>query len=366
MNDATRPVPGLFDDVVGQPAAVASLRAAARRPVHAYLFCGPAGSGRASAARAFAAALLCATGGCGECENCRRALDGSHPDLVVVERAGAALGVDEARTLAGLAQRRPLVADRQVLVVNDVHLAARSAPALLKTLEEPPPSTVFVLLAEDVPPDLATVASRCVEVSFPALAATDVIRWLVARGITAPRAELVAEGARGSLERARLLAEDGEFVARMELWRSVPARLDGHGATAGALARELLEAAESAQGPLRARHADELAALAAVAESMGERGLPNRREITDRQHREERRWRTEEIRSGLGVLSRVYLDRVSAAVSAPRPGPAATPEAAGRTRSVDLITRSAAALRRNPNETLLLEALLVQLGEVGD
>ncbi len=81
----------------------------------------------------------------------------------MVERTGPAVGVDEARRLVGLSQHRPFESTRQVLVVGDVHLAIRSAPALLKTLEEPPPSTVFVLIADDVPPELVTVASRCVD-----------------------------------------------------------------------------------------------------------------------------------------------------------------------------------------------------------
>ena len=82
----TMPAATLFDEVVGQPAAVAQLMAASRRPVHAYLLHGPPGSGKRPAARALAAALLCPDGGCGHCNTCRRALAGTHPDLVVVER----------------------------------------------------------------------------------------------------------------------------------------------------------------------------------------------------------------------------------------------------------------------------------------
>lgn len=357
------PAPGLFSEVVGQPAAVAALRAAARNPVHAYLFCGPPGTGRRAAAHAFAAALLCADGGCAKCDACRRALAGTHPDLVVVERTGASVGVEEARKLIGLAQRRPLVASRQVLVVADLHLATRSAPALLKTVEEPPASTVFVLLAEAVPPELVTVASRCVEVDFPPLSAEEIARWLVARGIDPDLAELVAEGAGGDLGRARLLAEDEGYAARLGLWRSVPTKLDGHGATAGALARQLLEGAESALAPLRARHAEELADLAAEAESLGERGVPGRKEVTERHHREERRWRTDEIRTGLGVLARAYRDRLAGAMEAE--GAGGVDAAVGCQRAIGLVSEASASLRRNPNETLLLEALLVRLGRLG-
>ncbi|MGH8981336.1 MAG: hypothetical protein ACRDWE_10005 [Acidimicrobiales bacterium] len=203
---AALPSPELFAAVVGQGAAIAALRAAARHPVHAYLFVGQHGAGARSASRAFASALLCPLGGCGACDACRRGLAGTHPDLVEVEPTGAALDVDDARRLVALSLRRPLEASRQVLVVPDVHLAVRSAPALLKTVEEPPPSTVFVLLADDVPPELVTVASRCVEVPFPPVPAATIAAWLEARGTAPERASLVAQGAGGDVERARLLA----------------------------------------------------------------------------------------------------------------------------------------------------------------
>ncbi|MGH9110575.1 MAG: ATP-binding protein [Acidimicrobiales bacterium] len=359
MSDEQPPVPPLFAEVVGQPAAVAALRAAARQPVHAYLFRGPPGSGSRPAARAFAAALLCPTGGCGACEACRRALAGTHPDLVLVERTGASLGIDDARRLVALAQRRPFEADRQVLVVADVHLATRSAPALLKTVEEPPPSSVFVLLADDLPPELVTVASRCVEIPFPPVPTASVAGWLESRGVAGDRAAMVAEGAAGDLDRARLLAEDAGFADRLALWRSVPSRLDGHGATAGSLARQLLSAVDAALAPLRARHAIEIEALAADAEAFGDRGVPGRKDTVDRQHREERRWRAEELRAGLGMLARAYRERLLGAL----PG-GAPDEARGYGAAVELVTRTAAALRRNPNETLLMEALLVRLGRL--
>jgi DNA polymerase-3 subunit delta' len=359
-----RPVPELFAEVVGQPAAVATLRAAARRPVHAYLFVGPPGSGARPAARGFAAALLCPNGGCGQCDVCRRVLAGTHPDVVVVERTGASLSVDDARRLVNLAQRRPFEADRQVLVATDVHLADRSAPVLLKTVEEPPASTVFVLLADDVTPELVTVASRCVEVAFPPVAKAAVVDWLAGQGVDPDRADLIAEGAGGNLDRARLLAADESYAGRLALWRAVPSRLDGHGATAGSLARELLDAADAALGPLREAHADELQRLADQAEALGDRGVPGRKEVTDRHHREERRWRTDELRVGLGVLARAYRDRLADAVSTPVAGAVPPDEGRGYATAVGLVTETAAALERNPNETLLLEALLVRLGRL--
>jgi DNA polymerase-3 subunit delta' len=87
----------LYAAVVGQDRAVEQLRAAARSPVHAYLLVGPAGTGKRAAARAFAAELLCPNGGDGTCDVCRRVLAGVHPDVVVVEREGAAMSVGHAR-----------------------------------------------------------------------------------------------------------------------------------------------------------------------------------------------------------------------------------------------------------------------------
>jgi DNA polymerase-3 subunit delta' len=355
----TPPVALLFDQVVGQDPAVETLRAAARHPVHAYLFLGANGSGVRPAAHAFAAALLCPTGGCGVCDTCRRALAGTHPDLVVMERTGAALGIDDARRLAQLAQRRPFEAHRQVLVVADVHLAIRSAPALLKTVEEPPPATVFVLLCETVPPELVTVSSRCALVRFPPIASRLIEQWLIGRGVDPDRAGVVAEGCGGDLDRARLLSEDDGYVARHDLWRSVPGRLTGEGSVVAALTRDLLAAAEAAVAPMRDRNTDEMARLEAESQSLRERSVPGRRDVLDRHHREERRWRTDEIRAGLGVLARAYRDRLVHSVASADGDPA---EIERCRRATDAITAAALSLERNPNESLLLESLLVRLG----
>lgn len=360
------PSPSLFAEVVGQERAVAHLVAAARRPVHAYLLHGPAGSGKRAAARGLAAALLCPRGGCGACNVCRRALAGTHPDLVVVERSGAALDVDEARSIVARAQRRPLEANRQVLMVTDLHLAERAVPALLKTVEEPPPATVFVLVADDLPAMLATVASRCVRVAFDPVRDEAVAEWLVRRGLPREQAESVARAAGGRLDRADLLVSDPDYRARQEQWRSVPTRLDGTGALAAAVGAELLASVEEALEPLRAKHAEELAALAEQAEITGSRST-GRRQADERHKREERRWRTDDLRFGLANLAEVYRDRLSATVAASKAVSAGTEADARRAaRQVDAITEASAALDRNVNESLLMEALMVELSGMTD
>src|ERR1700676_981644 len=105
----------LYADVVGQDAAVAALRAAAVRPVHAYLLVGPPGTGKRSAAISFAAQLLCPAGGDGTCDVCRRVLAGVHPDVIAVEREGAAISIGMAQQIVGAAARSPVEGSRKVL-----------------------------------------------------------------------------------------------------------------------------------------------------------------------------------------------------------------------------------------------------------
>lgn len=357
------PDPALFAGVIGQERAVRRLESAARHPVHAYLFWGPSGSGKRAAARGLAAALLCPDGGCGTCNACRRALAGTHSDLVIVERSGPSITVEDAREITARAQRRPLESARQVLLVPDVHLALAAAPALLKTVEEPPPSTVFILLADALSPGLATIVSRCVQVPFAPVAPTVVEEWLVGRGVDSDVAATVAAAAGGNLDRARLLADDPGFSDRRDQWRSVPTRLDGTGAAAVTVADGLLTMADGAMAPLREEHARELAHLEEQAEATGARGVPGRRGVEDRHKREERRWRTDDLRMGLAALSDVYRDRMVAVVSAPAaPGsPGAGAERRAAAAHVDAIGRASAALSRNVREDLLLESLMVEL-----
>jgi DNA polymerase-3 subunit delta' len=341
----------VFDGLVGQPRAVAALRAAARAPVHAYLFVGPPGSGKGPASRAFAAALLCPSGGCGECDVCLRVAAGVHPDLVIVEREGASITVAQAREIQRLALRTPNERPRKVLVLTDFHLVREAAGTLLKIVEEPPASTIFVILAEQVPPELVTIASRSVRVEFASLSVDDLAAALVADGVDPDRAAEVAGAAGGRLDRARLLASDPDFAARRDAWLAVPGRLDGTGAAVAVVAAELVGLLSAAAvAPLESRQGAERAALEERVDRSGERGA-GRKELADRHKRELRRLRIDELRFGLAVLSGAYRD---ALVS----GTASARECAG---AVDALRMAAENLARNPGELLMLQALLLRL-----
>lgn len=354
-----RPSPRLFEGVVGQEEAVAALKAAAVNPVHAYLFRGAEGNGGLAAAHGFAAALLCPTGGCGVCATCRGALAGTDPDLHVVRRSGASLSKDTMRQVVALAQRRPLAAARQVIMVLEMHLVLDRAPVLLKTLEEPPGQTVFILLADELTPDLTTIASRCAEVLFPPIARDVVARALEADGVPPDMAAVVAESSGGNLDRARVMVDDPGVAARVALWASVPDELASSGSAVATLTRRVLESADRAVEPLRVAHDREIETLTEAAKEMGERGLPGRKEIVDQHQREERRFRTDALRAGLGVLARTYRSRVTRIASRGiAPGDL---DVRAATNAVGLITEVAQALPRNPNEALLLESLFTRL-----
>ncbi len=338
-------------DVVGQPRAVAQLRAALTDPVHAYLLVGPRGSGKRAAARAFAGELL-AHGSEGEDVERHRHLAAAeaHPDLIVVERSGASIDVGQARSITERASRSPSEGDRKVLVLDEFHrLDPRTGGILLKTIEEPPAGTFFVVLAEEVSPDLVTIASRCLQIAFTPVPAATIEASLVEEGIDAAAAADAAAFADGDLRRARLLATDPRLGVRREAWRSLPRRLDGTGARAATLVDELRATIDDAQAAIDAAHREERARHDEQVERYGQRGAGSA-ELVKRHRREVRRFRTDELRTGLAELARAYRDEL--AVSS-RPGPLID--------GLRAIQGAAESLVRNPNEELLLQALLLRL-----
>ncbi|MBW3644535.1 MAG: hypothetical protein KY441_03435 [Actinobacteria bacterium] len=339
-----------FTAVAGQPGLVAALRAAVAAPVHAYLLAGPAGAGTAAAAAAFAAALLCPSGGCGHCRDCRLALAGAHPDAVTFEPEGAYLRLVDAEEISRLAARTPVEGRRKVLVLTQFHRVREVGPALLKTIEEPPASTVFVILADTVPPELVTIASRCVRIDVAPLAPSTLAELLVGEGVAPEQARTAAEAAAGSLDRARLLVSDAGLAARRQAWSHLPERLDGTGATVAVAVSELLDLVEAAAEPLRRAQAGAAAELEERVAASGERGS-GRSRLEASQRRALRRHRTDELRFGLATLARRYRDALVRDDT----------DVAARVGAVDAINAAAEALARNPNEPLLLQALFLRL-----
>jgi DNA polymerase-3 subunit delta' len=340
----------VWDAVVGQPSAVATLQRSVSAPVHAYLFVGPPGSTKHEAARAFAALLLGGSDDPAD-RDARLALRGEHPDVHEVERTGPAISAEQARDIIHVTSLAPVESDRKVVVLHDFHLlTAEAAARLLKSIEEPPPSTTFVVLADFVPPELITIASRCVRVDFRSIPDDVLAARLRAEGIDASAIDETVAAAGGNLTRARILATDPELVARRAAFAAIPTRLDGTGAAVIATVEDLLARIEAAAAPLAERHAAEVAELDERIERFGERGS-GRKQLEERHRRELRRHRVDELRAGLGVLAAAYRDMLVAGAHHP---PAVVD-------AVQRINGAAEALEHNPNEPLLLQSLLWSL-----
>ncbi len=228
---------GVFGRLVGQGAVEGELIAAARAArgdsahnasatgtmTHAWLITGPPGSGRSVAAVCFAAALQCTADGepgCGRCKACLTTMAGTHADVRRIIPEGLSIGVDEMRTIVQIASRRPSTGRWQVVVIEDAdRLTEGAANALLKVVEEPPPSTVFLLCAPSVDPeDIAiTLRSRCRHVALVTPTVDAIAGVLVeADGLSADDAQWAAAVSGGHVGRARRLATDASARERRE------------------------------------------------------------------------------------------------------------------------------------------------------
>ncbi|OMC03675.1 DNA polymerase III subunit delta' [Mycobacterium sp. NS-7484] len=256
---------GVFSRLVGQQAVEQELVAAALAArgdsahsgttagtmTHAWLITGPPGSGRSVAALCFAAALQCTSEGvpgCGECRACTTTMAGTHADVRRIVPEGLSIAVKEMREIVQIASRRPGTGRWQIVVIEDAdRLTEGAANALLKVVEEPPPSTVFLLCAPSVDPeDIAiTLRSRCRHVALTTPSVDAIADVLISGdGLPEGDARWAASVSGGHVGRARRLATDPEARERRKRALGL-ARDAATPARAFAAAEEMVAVAEA-------------------------------------------------------------------------------------------------------------------------
>ena len=362
--DAARLLPGIDAHPHARAVLMPALAPGAS-PSHAYLFHGPAGTGKRAVARAFAAALL-AQGARNPATVAERVARNSHPDLTWVTPSGAAemLVADIEEPVVAAASRTPFESARRVFVIEGAEtMNDQAANRMLKTLEEPPAFTHLLLLADRREDVLATIASRCLAVRFDPLPSALIARSLAGEdeGERALACARLALGDAGLA--ARLASQEGEALrARAEDFvRSALA-----GATDRRLWLGLLEVAKAA-GTAAGERADERMQRELELVPSKERKRYER-EGAEARRRGERRTRTSTLEEGLRLAELWLRDVLCVLEGAPElvytvdrraqlEQDADGRDAVALRRSVELVADTRLSLSLNVSEELALEAL---------
>jgi DNA polymerase-3 subunit delta' len=307
-------VTDVWDDVVGQERALDSLRAAVADPTamtHAWLITGPPGSGRSHAARAFAAALQCADGGCAECHSCRTVRAGTHPDVKRIATEKVTISIDEVRDLIAVAQQSPSGGRWRVIIIEDAdRMTERTSNVLLKSIEEPPPRTVWLLCAPSTQDVAVTIRSRCRAVSLVTPTADAVAALLTERDGIDPQIALeAARAAQSHIGVARRLARNHDARARRDQVLALATEIRGVGDAVLAAADLVAVAEEDAKAVSEERDGAERAELMTMLGADDSGRLPPALRAQVRQLEEDQKRRATRMKRD--VLDRAILDLMS-------------------------------------------------------
>lgn len=346
---------------------------------HSWLLVGPSGSGKRATALAMAASLNCETTpgvGCGRCSACARILRRRHPDVHHIVPEGPLIPVDVIReAVIPEAARSPFEGRYKVFVIEEADRMNESAQnAILKTLEEPQPDTVFILVSHLEQEVLETIRSRCRVVHLEPVSEARIVELLEEDGASPEVALLAARIAEGDFDRARALAEEPHVLERRRRWIALPARLSGTGEAFDGAAEVIdeIKAAVRRREELQKQETEEL------AEAMGEgRGTARARNTLAKRHKRELRRLEEDLYGeALSSLASFYRD----ALALRRGGEAAITniDLIGELRAwadsdlpdrafvaaADRCLKTRAAFRVNANPSLAIEAAFLAIAHL--
>lgn len=395
----------LWERLVGQAPAVNALQRAvadAHSPAvgggsamtHAWLITGPPGAGRSTAAVLFAAALTCPRQGCGECQDCRLILQdaaqgfddganaaGGHPDVERFIPEQLTITRDEAANLLGQAGLMPSRGGYRVIIVEDAdRLSDVSGNMLLKAIEEPSPTTVWLLCAPNADDVLPTIRSRCRLLALSTPSWPEVARLLERQGVDPAMAAFAARASQGHVGRARGLATDAATRNRRKAILDIPSKL-GDLAACFAAAKEIVAVAtDQANAEMDLRDAEEHEALSlavgAVSATKARAERVNRGAFKDLETRQKSR-RTRAVRDRLDqslvdllsfyrdvLVIQLGTEGVDLVNEDMRPilEQAARTATATKTRNrMEAIERARRLFASNAQPQMILEALTVEL-----
>ena len=395
MGESTTITPPIWDSLIGQADVVTKLTKAVSDAelitqgesgpgmTHAWLITGPPGSGRSTAATAFAAALVCPLNGCGQCQVCRMAPVGGHPDVQIITPTGLSYGVDEARELVRLSSLAPIESPWRVIVVEDAdRLTDQAFHALLKTLEEPTPHTVWVLCAPSVEDVLPTIISRTRHLSLRTPTTAEVRDLLInTYSVDPAMAAFAARASQGHIGRARGLALEEEARLRRQSdlrtvfnLRDVPSCV----VAAGELVKAATEAANTRSDQLDAKEDEQLKAAFGIEEGSRVTGSSKKtvdaakKQLLAAQKTRRKRMIRDEVDRSLVDLLGMYrdvlliqlgsdLELINQEMRPQLEQLAARSTASDSTRILEAIEYTRASVQANTPPQLAVEALMIAI-----
>lgn len=240
----------MFDAIIDQDKAITRLLSMFRNNAipHALLFTGIDGIGKRTVAQTFAMTLNCLESGrrtstdnhhqastypCSACRSCHKILSGVHPDIHHISPSGSLIKIAQIRELCSKLLVKPYEAETRLIIIDDAHtMNPESANALLKSLEEPPGNTLFILITNQASDLLPTILSRCQQISFNPVSKQGIETFLTRRGLDPAHAGILASMADGSIGKALSLSEKtkqsgGLFAFRLWIAEEIGSFKDG-------------------------------------------------------------------------------------------------------------------------------------------